>query len=428
MSEAINELNPAPEADGNDARSRKRKRLIGGIVGVFMLAGIAYGAYWMLAGRYVETTDNAYAGGNVVQITPQIAGTVIAVNADDTQFVNAGQVLVRLDQADAEVALEQAESNLAKTIRDVRNLYATNAQQQANVNVREADVSKAQQDVARRERLVTTGAVSREELDHARDALRSAQAALVAAKQQSAATGALVDRTTIEGHPDVQKAAATVKDAYLTRARTALPAPVSGFVSKRNVQLGQRVAPGTPLMAVVPLNQVWIDANFKEPQLANMRDGQPVTLKADIYGGKVEYHGRIVGFGAGTGAAFSLLPAQNATGNWIKIVQRVPVRIALDPEELAQHPLQIGLSMEATVDTHERGGERLPQVARATEYKTDVFGSLDELATARVREIIAANEGVAGVRASSNVAKAKPPRAAAVIQREMPPAVAQSAH
>ena len=394
--------------NGGNGRNGKRKRLIAVIVGVFALAGIGYATYWLTVGRYVETTDNAYVGGNVVQITPQVAGTVVAVGADDTQFVNAGQVLVRLDQADAEVALQQAEGNLAKTVRDVRNLFATTGQQRAIVAAREADVTKAQQDLARRERLATSGAVSREELEHARDAMRSAQAALTAARQQLAATSALVDRTTIERHPDVQKAAAQLKDAYLARARTALPAPISGFVSKRNVQLGQRVSPGTPLMAVVPLEQVWVDANFKEPQLANMREGQPVTLTADIYGNKVTYHGRISGFGAGTGAAFSLLPAQNATGNWIKIVQRVPVRVALDPNEVAQHPLQIGLSMEAKVDTHERGGERLPQIAqKAPEYKTNVFGSLDALAYQRVHEIIAANEGVAAAPTSAPPALAR---------------------
>src|SRR3954466_5070374 len=288
MSERPDLTEKAPAADGANgkdatARNGKRKRFIAAIVGVFVLAGVAYGAYWLTVGRYAETTDNAYVGGNVVQITPQVAGTVIAVGADDTQFVKAGQILVRLDQADAEVGLQQAESNLAKTVRDVRNLFATSGQQRANVAVREADVRRAWKDFARRERLATSGAVSREELEHARDAFRSAQAALTAAQQQLAANSALVDRTTVEQHPDVQKAAAQVKDAFLARARTALPAPISGFVSKRNVQLGQRVAPGTPLMAVVPLDQVWVDANFKEPQLANMRVGQSVSLSADIY-------------------------------------------------------------------------------------------------------------------------------------------------
>lgn len=372
-----------------------RRRWIGFIVVVVALCGAAYGGYWGLVARYYESTDNAYVGGNVVQITPQVAGTVVAIGADDTQFVKAGQVLVRLDKADSAVALQQAESQLAKTVRDVRNLFASSAQQQANVEVRQSDLARAQDDLARRERLAGSGAISREEAQHARDAVKSAQAALAAAQQQLVATRALVDRTSVEQHPDVQHAAAAVKDAYLAYARTALPAPVAGFVAKRNVQLGQRVGPGTPLMAVVPLDQVWVDANFKEAQLAGMRAGQPVALTADIYGRKIVYHGKVSGFGAGTGAAFALLPAQNASGNWIKIVQRVPVRIALDPGELAAHPLQIGLSMQAEVDTHDRDGVRLPQVAQAAPvYQTDVFDVLDKLAETRVREVIAANRGL----------------------------------
>ena len=372
-----------------------RRRWIGLIVVVVALSGAAYGGYWGLVARYYESTDNAYVGGNVVQITPQVAGTVVAIGADDTQFVKAGQVLVRLDKADSVVALQQAESQLAKTVRDVRNLFASSAQQQANVEVRQSDLARAQDDLARRERLAGSGAISREEAQHARDAVKSAQAALAAAQQQLVATRALVDRTSVEQHPDVQHAAAAVKDAYLAYARTALPAPVAGFVAKRNVQLGQRVGPGTTLMAVVPLDQVWVDANFKEAQLAGMRAGQPVSLTADIYGRKIVYHGKVSGFGAGTGAAFALLPAQNASGNWIKIVQRVPVRIALDPGELAAHPLQIGLSMQAEVDTHDRDGVRLPQVAQAAPvYQTDVFEVLDKLAETRVREVIAANRGL----------------------------------
>ena len=373
----------------------RRRRWLAGVIGVFALAGAAYGAYWAGVGRYRETTDNAYVGGNVVQITPQVSGTVVAIGADDTQFVKAGQTLVELDKADARVALDEAEAQLAKTVRQVRNLFATSAQLQAAVEMRESDLARAQEDFARRERLASSGAVSGEEQQHARDALKSAQAALLAARQQFEANRALVDRTTVENHPDVKNAAAHVRDAYLAYSRTALPAPVSGFVAKRAVQLGQRVGPGTPLMAVVPLDQLWVDANFKEGQLAAIRVGQPVKLTADIYGGKVEYHGRVAGFGAGTGAAFALLPAQNASGNWIKIVQRVPVRIALDPHELAAHPLQIGLSMLVEVDTHGRGGDRLPEQAQgAPAYATDVFRSPSDLADARVHAIIAANEAL----------------------------------
>jgi len=362
---------------------------------VFGAIAVGYGAYWAAVLRNHQTTDDAYVNGNIVQITPQISGTVVSIGADDTQFVTSGQPLVRLDQADAKVALDQAEAQLAKTVREVRNLFATSAQLQAAVAVRQTDLATAQEDLARRQKLGESGAVSGEELQHARDAVKGAQSSLLSAQQQLAANRARVDNTTLEDHPEVRDAAAAVRNAYLTYARTTLPAPVAGFIAKRNVQLGERVSTGSPLMAVVPLDQVWVDANFKEPQLAGMRVGQPVTLTADLYGRSVAYHGTVVGFGAGTGAAFSLLPAQNATGNWIKIVQRVPVRVALDPKDLAGHPLQIGLSMKVDVDVSHRDGERLPQLAsRAAASSTDVFRTGDRLAEARVQAIIAANNDV----------------------------------
>ena len=385
-----NEQQPA-----NDTALRnKRKRWLAIVLGAFVLIAAGYGSYWTIFLRNTQSTDDAYVSGNVVQITPQIAGTVVSIAADDTQFVNAGQTLVQLDPADARIALEQAEAKLAKTVRDVRGLFATTAQLDATVNMRRADVAKAMQDLERRERLASAGAVSGEELQHAHNALTSAKAALIASQQQLAADQARTDRTTVASHPDVLAAAAQVHDAYLDVARTQLPAPVSGYVAKRSVQLGQRVAPGTPLMAIVPLDQVWVDANFKEPQLAAMRVGQPVTLKADLYGNSVRYHGTVTGFGAGTGSAFSLLPAQNATGNWIKIVQRVPVRIALDPRELTAHPLQIGLSMNVDVDTHQRTGNRLPQIASATPQlsTTQMYDSIESVAAERVKAIIAAND------------------------------------
>ena len=375
------------------SKPNQRWRWLGAVLGVSLTAGVVYGLYWAQVLRYHQTTDDAYVGGNVVQITPQIYGTVVAIGADDTQFVKAGQPLVRLDQADAKVALDQAEAQLARTVRDVRNLFATTSQLEAAMQLRETDLTAAQSDLARRQRLGASGAVSGEELQHAVDAVKAAQSGLAAARQQLAADRARVDGTTLQDHPQVRDAAAAVRSAYLTLARTEIPAPVAGFVARRNVQLGQRVSPGAPLMAVVPLEQVWVDANFKEPQLARMRVGQPVTLTADLYGSHVVYHGTVAGFGAGTGGAFALLPAQNATGNWIKIVQRVPVRVALDPHEIAVHPLQIGLSMKADVDV--RGGTdgaRLPQLASsAAAWSTDVFGSSDTQADARVQAIIAAN-------------------------------------
>ncbi|HKE39285.1 MAG TPA: efflux RND transporter periplasmic adaptor subunit [Casimicrobiaceae bacterium] len=394
----MNDQTQAPAAVANGSR---RKRWLAIVAGAFAVLGIAYGVYWAVALRHVQSTDDAYVSGNVVQITPQISGTVISVGADDTRFVTAGQTLVVLDQADAKVALDQAEAQLAKTVREVRNLFATTAQLQAAVEIRLSDLARAEDDLARRQRLSGTGAISGEELQHARDAFSGAKAALLAAQQQLEANRARVDRTTVENHPDVLNAAAHVREAYLTYARTSIPAPVSGFVAKRAVQLGQRVSPGTPLMAIVPLDEVWVDANFKEPQLADMRIGQPVKLTADIYGRRVKYHGRIAGFGAGTGSAFAVLPAQNATGNWIKVVQRVPVRIAFDPQELAANPLQIGLSMEAEIDTSDHSGDRLPSLTQnAPAYQTDVYHSLDQLADARVKEIIAANAG-----ASTHIAR-----------------------
>jgi len=375
------------------ATSATRRRWIAIIIGAFVLALAAYGMWWAAVLRYTQSTDDAYVSGNVVQITPQISGTVINIAADDTQFVNAGQTLVQLDPADAKIGLEQADAKLGKAVREVRGLFATSAQLAASVDLRNADVARATDDLARRERLAGSGAVSGEELQHARDTLATTKAAAVAARQELAANRARVDHTTVANHPDVQAAAAEVHDAYLDYARTQLPAPVSGFIAKRSVQLGQRVSPGAPLMAIVPLDQVWVDANFKEPQLATMRVGQPVELTADLYGRKLKYHGTVAGFGAGTGSAFALLPAQNATGNWIKIVQRVPVRIALDPRELAANPLQVGLSMQAEVDTHQRAGERLPQVAQTTPaYATDVFEAVEGAAQSRVQSIIAAND------------------------------------
>jgi membrane fusion protein (multidrug efflux system) len=381
----------ADQAEERTSNGR-RKLLIALVLLVFLAAGIAYAAWWLIAGRYQESTDDAYVGGNFVQVTPQVAGMVLAIRADDTDYVKSGQTLVELDKTDAKVALDQAEAQLAKTVRSVRNLESTSTGLDASVSVRRAELAKAEQDLARRRAVEPTGAVSGEELQHAKDAVAAARAALDAAQRQAEAQRALVDRTELKSHPDVQSAAARVREAYLGYARTSLPAPVSGYVARRSVQVGQRVSAGTPLMTVVPLDQVWVDANFKEGQLAHLRTGQPVKLTADAYGSSVEYHGRVAGFGAGTGSAFALLPAQNATGNWIKVVQRVPVRIAIEPKELEQHPLQIGLSMQVEVDTHRREGERLQKAARTTAgYETAAFSSIDELAEQRVAAIIAAN-------------------------------------
>jgi membrane fusion protein (multidrug efflux system) len=394
------------QANGNTTNGKRRKLLLA-VAAVFAVGALSYGAYWALVLRHFESTDNAYVNGNVVQITSQVAGTVLKIEADDTEFVKAGTTLVQLDTADAKVALDEAESQLGKTVRQVRNLYATSGQLEATVRQHDADLARAKDDMARRERLAASGAVSGEELQHAREALDAAQAASAAAREQLAAHRTLVDHTTLEDHPDVTNAAAHVREAYLNYSRTTLPAPVSGFVAKRNVQLGQRINAGTALMAVVPLDEVWVDANFKEGQLKNMRVGQPVTLRADLYGGKLEYRGKVAGFGAGTGGAFALLPAQNASGNWIKIVQRVPVRIVIDRAQLESHPLQVGLSMQAKVDTSDESGDRLPRVAQGrAKDASQVLGAYDRLADERVKAIIAVNEGrAAPARAASTLAR-----------------------
>ena len=377
---------------GNGKQPGKRRKLLAAVVGVLLAAGAVYGSYWAILARYTETTDNAYVGGNVVQITPQVTGTVVAISVDDTDYVPAGQPLIQLDRADAEIAMQRAQAQLAQTIREVRGLYADTARLQAAVAVRKVELAKARDDLARREKLGNSGAVSNEAIQHARDAVRTGQASLQVAQQQLAANRALTEAASVETHPEVQRAAAALREASLAYQRTTLLAPVSGYVAKRSVQLGQRVSPGVALMAIVPLDQVWVDANFKERQLANIRLGQPVSLHADVYGDKVEFHGTVSGLGAGTGSAFSLLPAQNATGNWIKVVQRLPVRIALVKQELAAHPLRVGLSMDVDVDTHDRSDTRpVPGAHREPVYQTRVFDRQQQAADALVARIIAAN-------------------------------------
>ena len=384
--------------------SGKRKRMMTLLVIVILIAAIAYGLYYFLVARFHESTDDAYVNGNVVQITPQVTGTVIAVNADDTQTVKAGDPIVVLDPADARVALEQAEAQLAQTVRQVRGLFADDSQYEAQVAVRQSDLSRAQDDLRRRMTVAQTGAVSQEEISHARDAVKSAQAALNAAQQQLASNRALTANTTVTDHPNVLAAAAKVRDAYLANARNTLPAPVDGYVAKRSVQVGQRVSPGNPLMAIVPLNSVWIDANFKEVQLRHIRIGQPVELTADVYGSSVKYQGKVVGFSAGTGSAFSLLPAQNATGNWIKVVQRLPVRVEIDPQQLEKHPLRIGLSMQVDVNIKDDSGSEL-STAKNTVYQTDVFAKYGDQADAEIARIIAANAGQSAGTTQKTAAK-----------------------
>ncbi|HVW73187.1 MAG TPA: HlyD family efflux transporter periplasmic adaptor subunit [Rhizomicrobium sp.] len=323
---------------------------------VILAAAIAYGVYWLLYARYFESTDDAYVGGNVVTITSKENATVLALHADNTQTVKQGQLLIEMDPTVANVNLQAAEAHLALTVRNVRAQFSKSDASSAQVNQARVALAQAEDDYARRQKAFATQSVSGEELAHARDAVASAQAALNTASGGLQQTNATIEGTDIAHNPDVLAAEAQLRSAAIVAGHMRIIAPLDGVIAQRTVQAGQQVAAGTPLMAVVPLSDVWIDANFKEVQLARMRVGQPVTVKADIYGGSVTYHGHIEGLGAGSGSAFALLPPQNASGNWIKIVQRVPVRIALDHKELAEHPLRVGLSVTADVDVRDESG------------------------------------------------------------------------
>ena len=402
--------NAAPATTAPAGNPKRRTALTAIAVAVIVIGG-GYGIYYWMTGRYSETTDNAYVQANVVQITAQLSGTVTAIQADDTDYVKAGQLLVRLDPADARVALDQAEAALAQTVRETRILFANNSTLQAQIDARaadatraKADLDKAQDDVTRRQPLVQSGAVGKEEFSHATDALSSAKSAYIAAKsaldaakEQLSSNQSQTEGTSVADHPNVLRAAAKVREAWLAVQRADIPAPVSGQVARRSVQVGQRVQAGVPLMSIVPLDNAWVDANFKEGQLERLRIGQPTKLEADVYGKHVVFHGKVEGLGAGTGAAFSLLPAQNATGNWIKVVQRVPVRISLDPKEIAQNPLRVGLSMNVTVDVSDENGRSVSDTPRTAAQgavaSTTVFDSLSHDADAEVARIIAANGG-----------------------------------
>lgn len=377
MSEQTQKVEAIQEAPATDNHAEQRipanrKRKLIGLTLIFLIIAMAFLLMYFLVWQHEESTDDAYVNGHLVQITPQITGTVQTVNVDDTQTVKAGQVLVSLDDSDMQLAFERAHHDLITAIRQNKQQMAQSAQARAQVIAQQAQLKRLQADLRRRESLAGTDAISAEELNHARDAVVEAQAQLKAIQgQETAAQAVIGNNVPLRQQPSVMTAISRLKSAWLDLQRTKIKAPVDGQIAKRNVQLGQKVATGSPLMAVVPLSNVWVDANFKESQLAKIRIGQPVKITADVYGSKVTYHGKVAGLSAGTGAAFSLLPAQNATGNWIKVVQRVPVRITLDPKELATHPLRVGLSMDVEVNTRDQNGQDLTAVSNV--------GSADEM-------------------------------------------------
>lgn len=374
-------MTDSPQASASDqngdALKAKRKKLLSIFALVVIVAAIVFGI-WYVFFNHTVNTDNAYVGADTAQITSMVTGQVSEILVNDTQQVHKGDILVKIDPRDAEIALAEAKAMLAKAQRTYRQTAANgqslNAQvqvsddgiasAQAQVLKAQADYNNALEELKRRQVLSESGAISKEELSTAQTASRTAKAALDVAKAalsqsqsnrnaaQSTfdATQALIKGTSEASAPDVLSAQTQVQKAQLDLDRTMIRATVDGVIAGRSIQVGQRVAPGTVLMKVVPVSQLYVDANFKESQLTKVRVGQAATLTSDLYGDDVVYHGKVIGFSGGTGSAFALIPAQNATGNWIKVVQRLPVRIALDPNELKQHPLRVGLSMEATID------------------------------------------------------------------------------
>jgi membrane fusion protein (multidrug efflux system) len=378
---------PAPAATEPNG---KRRRILLTIAAVFLVLGGAWVVLDILVLSKREKTDDAYVTGNQIRVSSQLAGTVVEVFARNTSRVEAGQLLLRLDDTDARQSLERAAANLAQTVRQVRQQTAQSVQYDSLISSRELELAQAEQNLARREPLLAEQAVAGEEVRHARDAVALARAALRQAQQQSAASRALVDHVPLEKNPMVLAARAVYKEAWIESQRAAIVAPASGFIAQRSVQLGQRIAPGEPLMTIIPLKDVWLEANFKESQLRHLRIGQPAEIVTDVYGGDVTFHGKVIGLSAGTGAAFSLLPPQNASGNWIKVAQRVPVKIALDPQELAAHPLRLGLSTTTKVDTHDRSGavlavDPVSDVHEATTSYAQDLAAADAAATEIVR-------------------------------------------
>ena len=380
---------PAPQPAANGMSSRRRGLLI--LAVVVLLGSVAFAAYWSGYGRWHVATDDAYVGGNIVQVTSEVAGSVLSIHTRETESVAAGQTLLELDPADARVAMDSAVADLANTVRQVRGSFVQVERLRAQVVAREVELSRAREDFARRDSIAGGGAVSAEELAHARESTKGLEAALRAAREDLNVALTQTAGTTPGQHPQVLRAAARVREAALALERTTIKAPIGGVVGRKGVQVGQRVAPGTPLLGLVPLDDIWVDANFKEVQLALMRIGQPVELKSDLYGGKVRYKGHIKGISPGTGAAFALLPPQNASGNWIKIVQRVPVRIVLDADQLHEYPLRVGLSMHAVVDVHDQSGQVLTQPQSEVAATMPARADRDPAVEALIARVISEN-------------------------------------
>lgn len=386
MTEQIENQAPSP------APNHKRKKMfVWMATSIGVLALIVF-LYWLFVMRYEEYTDDSYVTGNMVELTAQITGTVVTINADNTDFVKRGQVLLELDPTDYKIALEKSKNELAQAVRTVAQIFQNVDSLKEQVHMKEALLTKAKQDYENRVNLVGIGGVSKEEFEHVEADLLSVNSSLMATWHDLLGQEALIKGTTIKTHPLVEKAAEVYKEAWVNYSRCKVIAPVDGYIAMRTVQVGEWISTTKALLAVIPLEDIWVEANFKETQLSKMRIGQPVKVKSDIYGGEVTYRGKVFGIGAGTGSVFSIIPPQNATGNWIKIVQRVPVKIVIDPDQVENYPLRLGMSMKVTVDIHDRkglmlaGSKKLKPLYKTTVYKKQVKGADQE-----IEEIIEAN-------------------------------------
>jgi membrane fusion protein, multidrug efflux system len=388
-------MNANIESSATNPSNGKRRRILLLIAVIFIALGALWAAYWTLVLSKREKTDDAYVNGNKVVISAQISGTVIAVLKDDTQLVKAGQVLVKLDPIDAQTALSRAASALAQTVRQVRQQKSTAGQYDSEIESRKLELARAQIDLEKRQPLLADHAIAGEEVRHAQESVQMARAALTQAERQASSAHALVDGTPVETNPTVLQAKDAFRDAWIAAQRNAVVAPVSGYVAERSVQLGQHIQAGEALMTVIPLHSLWVDANFKEVQLRNLRIGQNAEVRSDLYGGTFIFHGRVQGMSAGTGAAFSLLPPQNASGNWIKVVQRVPVRIRIDDNDLIKSPLRVGLSSTVTVDTTSRDGPVLaPEANDEPVGDTQVYTQDLDKANAEADAVVRRNLGI----------------------------------
>ena len=369
-------------------KSQQRKKGLSIFILLLLLIAIGSAAYWFFFIKGFEETEDAYVSGNQVMVSAQVAGNISKINVDNMDPVQAGDVLLELDDTNAKLSFEQAKSNLANAVRQVSQLNYTVKQLKSAVRANEITLAQAQGNLNRRVQLVKDGAIDKESFQHAKEAVELAKANLTTSQNQLGANQALLLDGPLSEQPQIQSAISNLKQAWLNLERTKIRSPIKGYVARRNAQVGQAVSVGGALMAVVTTDQMWLDANFKETQLTHMRIGQPVEIHFDLYGKDKTFNGKVIGIEMGTGSAFSLLPTQNATGNWIKVVQRVPVRIQLDPQQLAENPLRIGLSATVKVNVTDSQGETLRDQAPATTlYSTNVL-QYDESAVNNLIESI----------------------------------------